>query len=440
MRETIFALASGAGRAGVAVIRLSGAQAIDIARNITGSEPTPRLASLRELRHGGRLLDRAIVIAFPQPSSFTGENVVELHVHGGAAVIDAVFDALAVLGARPAEAGEFTRRAFENGKLDLAEAEGLADLIDAETDGQRAQALRQLGGELSALYEDWRGRLLNILALLEAEIDFPDEAGVPDDLIARVAPEIEALHEALTEHLESADRGEAVRDGFTVVLLGAPNAGKSSLLNRLAQRDAAIVSDIPGTTRDAIEVRINLRGFLVMLVDTAGLRAQAADVIEEEGMRRARVRAGAADLTIHVLDGGRALPPQLAGLPASAGLIAVNKTDLGDDWARAELSGAIYPVSAKTGEGVESLVAAVAAEVEKRLSAREAPPLTRARHRQAASDAIVALSKASESLDRAAELAAEDIRLAARALGRLSGRVDVEDVLDVIFSSFCIGK
>ena len=462
----IFALASGAGRAGVAVIRISGAGAIAIAQRLTGGAAlAPRRARLTRLRDAaGVEIDRGLVLAFPAPASFTGEDVAEFHVHGGPAVIEGLFAALTEAGARPAEPGEFTRRAYQHGKLDLVQAEALADLIDAETTAQRRQALAQLDGELSAVYEDWRARLIDMLALLEAEIDFPDEADAPDAVADRLRPGLQALTAAMAAHLDDSARGERVREGFAIILIGAPNVGKSSLLNRMAGRPAAIVSDIPGTTRDMIEVRLNLGGYLVTVIDTAGLRdttetaegaiaaaAAASDAVEREGMRRARARAATADLRIGVVEAdadsdGERIEAQLAALDLGAGdLAVVNKIDL----AAAELNQTLttpgrkartIAVSAKTGEGADALLSAISEEVAARLARREAPALTRARHRRAVAEAAAALARAETALDQGAELAAEDIRLAARALGRLTGAVDVEEILGAIFAQFCIGK
>ncbi|MBK8543005.1 MAG: tRNA uridine-5-carboxymethylaminomethyl(34) synthesis GTPase MnmE [Caulobacteraceae bacterium] len=302
--DTIAALATGAGRAGVAVIRLSGPAAGSTLSALTARDlPKPRMATREAFcdPRTGVSLDDGLALWFPGPHSFTGEDVVELHIHGGPAVIAAVIDAaLSQPGVRPAEPGEYTRRAFENGKLDLAEAEGLADLVDAETEGQRRQALRQRRGALSAVYEGWRARLIEAAALIEAEIDFPDE-DLPGALAQRASPILQALANDMGQHLNDAHRGERIRDGFRIAIVGPPNAGKSSLLNALAQREAAIVSDIPGTTRDVVEVRLVLAGFPVWIADTAGLR-EAADAIEAEGVRRALARAEEADLRMAVVE------------------------------------------------------------------------------------------------------------------------------------------
>ncbi|MCR6644878.1 MAG: tRNA uridine-5-carboxymethylaminomethyl(34) synthesis GTPase MnmE [Terricaulis sp.] len=446
--ETIIALASGAGRAGVAVIRLSGPASAAVLEALSGAGlPGPRQASLRALsdpRSGGAL-DDALALWFPGPASFTGEDVAELHVHGGPAVIAAVIDAaLSVPGVRPAEPGEYTRRAFEHGKLDLAEAEGLADLVDAETEGQRAQALRQRRGALSGLYEGWRGRLIEAAALIEAEIDFPDE-DLPGALAQRAGPLLEALADDMARHLDDAHRGERVRDGFRIAIIGPPNAGKSSLLNTLARREAAIVSDIPGTTRDVVEVRLTLAGFPVWIADTAGLR-EAADAIEAEGVRRALARAEEADLRIGVVEAEAAIPGSVRAMLGPSDLLVRSKLDLlGPPASRQETrepagETPAVQVSAATGEGVAELEALLAARVADALGAEEAPALTRARHRRLVEAARAALLRAIPALDFGAELAAEDVRAASDQIGRLTGRIDVEDLLGEIFSSFCIGK
>ncbi|MEZ5994222.1 MAG: tRNA uridine-5-carboxymethylaminomethyl(34) synthesis GTPase MnmE [Hyphomonadaceae bacterium] len=435
---TIVALASGAGRAGVAVIRLSGPGAGAALCALSGRAlPKPRLATRTAFcaPQGGLSLDDGIALWFPGPASFTGEDVAELHVHGGPAVIEAVIGAcLSQPGVRPAEPGEFTRRAFENGKLDLAETEGLADLVDAETEGQRRQALRQRRGALSAVYERWRGRLIEAAALIEAEIDFPDE-DLPGALAQRAGPMLEELANDMGRHLDDAHRGERIRDGYRIAIIGPPNAGKSSLLNALAKREAAIVSHIPGTTRDVVEVRLVLGGFPVWIADTAGLR-EAADAIEAEGVRRALARAEEADLRIAVVEAGEAVPADLSASLRTGDLQVRSKSDL----RRSAREPGEQQVSAVTGEGVAELEALIAKRVTEALGREEAPALTRARHRRLVEEARAALARAMPALGLGAELAAEDVRAASAAIGRLTGRIDVEDLLDEIFSSFCIGK
>lgn len=406
---------------------------------LAGARPDPRDAALRSLRHDGGLIDRALVLWFPGPGSFTGEDVAEFHVHGGPAIIEAMIAAFTALGGRPAEPGEFTRRAFEHGKMDLTEAEGLADLIDAETEGQRLQALAQMSGALKQLYEAWRERLISILAAIEGEIDFPDEEDVPDALAATAGPPIDDLIAEMDAHLDDAHRGERVREGLSIAIIGAPNAGKSSLLNRLARREAAIVTDIPGTTRDIVEVRLVIAGFSVTLADTAGLR-ETAEIVESEGIRRALARAEEADIRIGVIDSTDVSRNQEPPLPLRNGDLAVlNKSDL----AQAEaltLPCRSIAVSARSGAGLDQVEAWLEDTVRSLLSAREAPALSRARHRRAATEGREALARGRSMLSRAPELAGEDVRLAIRAMESLTGRIDVEDVLDRVFSQFCIGK
>lgn len=406
---------------------------------LAGARPDPRDAALRSLSHDGRLIDRALVLWFPAPHSFTGEDIAEFHVHGGPAIIEAMIAAFTALGGRPAEPGEFTRRAFEHGKMDLTEAEGLADLIDAETEGQRLQALAQMSGALKQLYEAWRERLISILASIEGEIDFPDEEDVPDALAATAGPPIDDLIAEMDAHLDDAHRGERVREGLSIAIIGAPNAGKSSLLNRLARREAAIVTDIPGTTRDIVEVRLVIAGFPVTLADTAGLR-ETAEIVESEGIRRALARAEEADIRIGVIDSTDVSRNQESPLPLRDGDLAVlNKVDRTAP-PDLNLPCETLSVSAKTGTGLDAVEAWLEGTVRSLLSAREAPALSRARHRRAVTEGREALERGRTMLSRAPELAGEDVRLAIRAIESLTGRIDVEDVLDRVFSQFCIGK
>ncbi|VXC88715.1 tRNA modification GTPase MnmE [Oceanicaulis sp. 350] len=443
MIETIFALASAPGRAGVAVIRVSGPRTGDVLDAVAGlPRPKPRLAALRAFRSdSGAVIDQGLALWFEGPASFTGEDCAEFHVHGGSAVIEALADRLMALGARPAEAGEFTRRAFQNGKMDLTEAEGLADLIDAETEGQREQALSQMTGSLRSLYEDWREQLISVLAAIEGEVDFPDEEDVPDTLSDTAGPPLEALSQALAQHLDDGRRGERVREGFSIALIGEPNAGKSTLLNALARRDAAIVTDIPGTTRDVVEVRLVLGGFPVIIADTAGLR-DAADQVEAEGVKRALKRAESADLRLGVVDVSReTFPDKLLETLRPNDALILNKMDQGQTLHLSdELGMTRFKLCAKSGEGLPALEGWLERQVIERLSRREAPALSRARHRQAVERALDHLNAARGQLSRAPELAASDVHLAMRALESLTGRIDVEDVLDRVFSQFCIGK
>jgi tRNA modification GTPase len=404
---------------------------------LAGGLPPPRVAQRRRLvdPQSGDVLDDGLILWFPAPRSATGEDVAELHLHGSRAVLAAVMQALARLGLRLAEPGEFTRRAFLNGKLDLLQAEAIADLAAAETEAQRRQALRQLGGELGDVYRGWRDRLTRILAHLEAAIDFPDE-DLPPEIEDRLAGETDVLVAEIECHLADGHRGERLRDGIDVAILGPPNAGKSSLLNRIARRDVAITSPVPGTTRDVIEVAIDLGGYPIVLADTAGLR-DSADAIEQEGKRRAVQRAEQAEIRLFVFD--IAHPADAAGASAWPGadtILVANKIDLALA-ADTDLSPPALPVSALTGEGIDRLLTLLGERVAQTYRI-EAPVLTRARHRQALEEAAASLQRSfSAALP---ELRAEDLRLALRSLGRITGAVDVEDLLDVIFRDFCIGK
>jgi tRNA modification GTPase len=434
---TIFALASGAGRAAVALLRLSGPGTAGVVAALAGSLPPPRHASLRRLRdpRTAELLDQALVLWFPGPASYTGEDSAELHLHGGPAVIAGVAEALVAAGARPAEPGEFTRRAFLNGRMDLTAAEGIADLIAAETAAQRRQALRQAGGALATLYGGWAARLTALLARQEAFIEFEDE-DLPAGLDDAVALAGAALRAEIAAHLADAGRGERLREGLLVAILGAPNAGKSSLLNALAGREAAIVSARAGTTRDVVEVRLDLAGVPVTLADTAGLR-EAADEIEAEGVRRARRRAEEADLVIAVFATDRAPDAATLAWVTPGSLVLANKLDLAA--APAEIGGIVpLGISARTGAGLDALRARLAEEAAARAGLAAEATLTRPRHRAALAEAAGWLAE----LDTAPlpELRAEALRAALRAIGRITGRVGVEAVLDAVFGEFCIGK
>ena len=425
--DTIFALASARGKSGVAVVRISGPHSFRALRELTTAPKQARTAALRTLRAGDLVLDEAIVLTFPGPHSFTGEDVVELHLHGATATINAVLRALSALeGLRPADAGEFTRRALENERLDLAQVEGLSDLIEAETEAQRRQALRVLSGALGERAESWRSQLIRAAALLEATIDFGEYA-VPVD----VSPEVNALLVSVLADLTRVIAGvavaERIRDGFEVAIVGAPNVGKSSLLNALAGRDAAITSDIAGTTRDVIEVHMDLKGLPVTFLDTAGLRA-TQDHVEALGIERARHRADSADLRIMLLSDRNDIPP--IDLKADD-IVLVTKADIRENG----------DVSVVTGHGVDDLIQRVATVFEARAS--DSGVAIRDRHRTAMQSAFDSLMHAKASLASSPELAeiiAEDLRSAVRALDALVGRVDVEHILDEIFSSFCIGK
>jgi tRNA modification GTPase len=516
-RDTIYALSSGRPPAAIAVIRISGPRAGAALRALTGKLPAPRKAALARVRDpaSSALIDEALALWFPGPHSETGEDIAELQLHGGRAVIAAVLAALSrVEGLRPAEAGEFTRRAFENGKLDLTAVEGLADLVAAETEGQRRQALRQLQGALRLPAEAWREKLIKALALVEARIDFSDEADVPENLLAPALAMTRSLADEIAGALADGQRGERLREGLVVAIAGPPNAGKSTLLNRIAQREAAIVSPYAGTTRDVIEVHLDLGGWPVTLLDTAGIR-ETEDPVELEGVKRARARAEAADLVLWVVEAGSSIrhPEVLGAEPSLEGRrpgdrhpsraasrppqgddngqkspeksskepetwLIRNKIDLFKDakhsnepkrqnnqkneavsnptkslknMVKEELTHKNeqvitkneleYNISATTGEGFEALLAQLGHHAEGFLAGAESALVTRERHRRALEDALAALRRAQAPAAASHEdLLAEELRIASRALGRLTGRVDVEDILDVIFRDFCIGK
>jgi len=452
MADTIFALATAPGRAAVAVVRLSGPKAGAALDVLTvAAKRVERRAQLRTIHRPSdrTVLDKALVLWLPGPGSYTGEDSAELHLHGGPAVVDGVIDALLTLGLRLADPGEFTRRAFENGKLDLSQAEAVADLVDAETEGQRRQALAQLDGELARRHATWRDGLLQALSVVEAAVDFPDE-DVPEAVAAEAAPIIQRILSELDAALADGERGERVRDGFRVAIIGAPNAGKSSLLNALTGRSAAIVTNTPGTTRDVIEVPLNIAGYRVLLADTAGLR-DARNPIEAEGVRRARAWAASAGLRLLVVDAASQHSGwQDAVRQAQPGdLCILNKHDLrpgaaGRDaraWASAHgLS--VVDLSLVGIEGGSAMRALLEKRVVSALSGADFPAATQARHRKDLQSAHGHLTRALHALTQPAEieLAAEDVRLAARSLARIGGRIDAEDVLDRVFARFCIGK
>lgn len=515
VEDTIFALSSGQGRAGVAVIRVSGPRAKESLEALTAGGksnspkfPKPRVAGLRKLYDPitHELLDQALVLWFPAPRSFTGEDTVELHLHGSRAVIQGVTEALLNIDKhqnnddkndpnrgdiRPADRGEFTERAFGNGRMDLTEVEGLADLIAADTAAQRKQALRQMGGALRQTYEGWREELKLCLAHTEAVIDFgDDEHDVDEAAYDAIRPRASKLREEMRRHLADGNRGEVIRSGIRVAIVGPPNAGKSTLLNLLARRPAAIVSPIAGTTRDVVEVQLELAGLPVLVSDTAGIRAAAADPVEQEGIRRARAAAEQAQLTLIVLDASKELaaeelrslagvgpfpaeaPPQalaevVAAVKGDPGLLLlVNKRDAvvagsdveahlvgtavsaadGEVDAAVSMSSAFF-ISCATGEGVDGMLGGL----QRRLEAvfdqgtvdgdqNEIPVITRARHRMHVERCVMALTAFLEDRSLGLDTAAEELRIASTELGRITGAVDVEEVLDVIFRDFCIGK
>ena len=445
----IYALSSGPPPAGLAVVRLSGPDAGTLLQKIAGRLPQARMATRAAIRDftTDELVDDALVLWFPAPNSFTGEDVVEFHLHGGRAVVAALS---ALLSDQPdtgmAEPGEFTRRAFENGKLDLTQAEGIGDLVHAETEAQRRQALRQTEGALGAVYEGWRLALLRALAWMEADIDFSDDEDLPENLAQKVRPDLIRIRDEIQEHLSDNHRGERLREGIHVAIVGPPNAGKSSLFNELARRDAAIVSPVAGTTRDVIEVHLDLGGYPVVIADTAGLR-RTADSIEGEGVKRALKRAEQADFKIILLDGSYDAEPDEAtkGLVDENCFVVFNKADISkvtlDQEAVQDGTVKTRSISVKTGQGVRELLDDLGTEVAQRYALQAAPGITRQRHRDALEECLVCLQRFfSATNDSAPELAAEDVRLSARALGMITGRVDVESLLDIVFRDFCIGK
>ncbi len=439
--DTIFALSSGAGRAGVSVFRVSGPKTFALAKALSRKKlPTLRQVGLRQFYDvKGNVIDEGLLIIFAGPRSFTGEDSAELHTHGSPAVIEAMGKTFLDAGARQAQAGEFTRRAFENGKLDLTEAEGLADLIDAETEGQRRQALRQMQGGLKDIYEGWRSGLIDALAAIEGEIDFPDEQDVPDALSHAAFTPMETVIENMKKALADSDRGERVRGGIRIAIIGPPNAGKSTLLNRLAGRDAAIVSDEAGTTRDIIDIHLDIAGLPVSFSDTAGLR-ETKSSIEAEGVRRALLRSEDADLRIGVISAETAegLDTTILALQAGDFLLANKSEDKELNLSFDDL--AVRNISAKTGLGFESFMDDLTKVVEARFALTEQAGLTRVRHRDCTQRAIEALSRGQSNLVIAPELAGDDVRAALHAIKELAGEADIEAVLGAIFSRFCIGK
>ncbi|MGL3105626.1 tRNA uridine-5-carboxymethylaminomethyl(34) synthesis GTPase MnmE [Bradyrhizobium sp. BR 1432] len=446
--QTIFALSSGRPPSAIAMVRVSGPQAGVVLTTLTGTLPAPRQASRRLLRDGmGQPIDDAVVLWFPGPASATGEDVAEFHVHGGRAVLSALLASISdIPNARAAEPGEFTRRAFENGKLDLTEAEGLDDLIHADTDRQRRQALRQLQGLLGHRARDWRERIIEASALIEAGIDFSDEGDVPAELLAPAIKAIRALHGEIAEVLAAQGQAERLRDGLVVAIAGEPNVGKSTLMNQLARREVAIVSPHAGTTRDVIEVQLDLDGYPVTVIDTAGIR-ETDDPVEQEGVRRARARAEDADLVLWLVEGSQAIDPDAARSLWKAGegdrtggsiWIVRNKIDLGGVGEAGRRSE--FDISASRGDGIPQLVDAMVTFASEFFGTSEGALVTRARQRDLLRQAADSLRRSLELVEEGEELAAEELRAAAYALGRLLGRVDVEDVLGAIFQKFCIGK
>lgn len=435
--QTIYALSSGGLPAGVAVIRISGRSAFSVAGSLAGTLPAPRQAALKTIRtRNGLTIDRGLVLIFPGPASFTGEDCVEVHVHGGKAVVNALLAELATFdGCRLAEHGEFSRRALENGKMDLVEVEGLADLISAETEMQRRLALEHAAGGLSELYNGWADRLTRARALIEAELDFADEDDVPGSVSDMVWADMQRLHSELSDHLKGADLGEIIRDGLKVVIAGPPNAGKSSLMNALAKREVAIVTDIAGTTRDVLHIDLNIEGYAVKLYDTAGLR-ETDEIVEREGIRRALNTVADADLVLSLAEIGHG--PQL-DFPGFSGKIVTlgTKSDLHPGQGDGEYD---VLISSETGAGLPALHQFLRQDLQDRSESLSLALPSRLRHRMLLGESLAAVAAALASEDRGLDIRAEYLRRAAASLGRITGRVDVEDLLDVIFSEFCIGK
>lgn len=445
MSDTVYALASGQGRAGIAVIRVSGSSALESLRALSGRDDMkPRCTYLCKLIRpvSRETLDEAMIIPFTAPYSYTGEDVVEYHVHGGIAVIQGVISALSTFEHhRMAEPGEFTRRAFENGKMDLTKAEAVADLIHAETEAQKMQSLSQMGGALADIYDGWRISLTKILAYVEAELEFPDE-DLPDDIVEKITPKIDILRASIADHLDDNRRGERLRNGIHVAVIGAPNAGKSSLVNALVRRDVAIVSDIAGTTRDIIEAHLDIGGYPVILSDTAGLRPdqignEGHEKIEAAGIERALKIAKEADIRVILYDGTQETPDShsLELEQRENTLVVVNKVDQN---LKIKHPNASLKISVTENTGITAFLSALESMIKGLIGTSNAPALTQERHREALINCMTSLDRCLSA--PLPELCAEDLRLAIRDLGRITGRVDVEDLLDVVFRDFCIGK
>jgi len=435
-RDTIFALSSGPPPSGVAVIRISGPDIRFALETMTGVVPDARRAVLSDIRdRGGKIIDRGLIIYFPEPYSFTGEDCAEFQIHGGMAVIGAMLAALSSLpGLRSAEPGEFSRRAFDNGKMDLTAVEGLADLIAADTEAQRKMALDQSTGSLQEIYRRWRNELIRIRAMIEADFDFADEEDVPGSVAESIWTDVSGLRDEIGRHLNDARAGEIIRNGYRVAIIGEPNAGKSSLLNALTKRDVAIVSDEAGTTRDVLEVRLDLNGYSVILFDTAGIR-EGVGAVEEEGIRRAKAAAASADLVLELREPGS--EKELLGIDPDRHLLVASKSDLGRG---KTASGYDCEVSVRTDHGLDGLIEILNERVSSSTSSTSTVLPNRQRHREYLQGCLTALVEVLDHPDSPLEMRAEWLRVAGDMIGRLTGAIDTEDLLDVIFSEFCIGK
>ena len=442
-RDTIFALSSGAVPAGVAVVRLSGPKARMVMNQLIDSEPKPRFAALRYISHpkSGDVIDQALVLFFPGEKSFTGEDSVEFQLHGGRAVVKAMLALLETFdGCRMAEAGEFARRAFENGKFDLTAIEGLADLIHAETENQRKQAMRQASGAHKSVIDGWREILLYARSMIEAELDFSDEEDVPGAVSDVIWPKLQMLKGEMESHLANADRGERLRNGLTVVLAGHPNAGKSSLLNWFAKRDVAIVTEEAGTTRDLLELHLDIAGYPVTLIDTAGLR-ESDNIVEREGIRRALEKSEHADLLIEVVDASK-VDARVELSSQAKRLVLFNKQDrIGSEMNTGLTEGEYsFSVSVKTGEGMDRFYDSFVKQISESFYGAEDVLITRKRHESYLLACVDNVDKSIMSSESPLEIRSEYLRMAGDELGKITGRIDVEDMLGVIFSQFCVGK
>lgn len=442
INQTIYALSTVYGKSGVAVIRISGEEAIKVIKNLTDiniDKIKPRHAYFSNVKDlDGNILDKSLIIYFKSPNSFTGEDIVELHIHGSKAVTSSVLECLSKInGLRLAEPGEFSKRAFYNNKMDLTEAEGLADLIDAETSEQQKYAIRQMEGSLKNLYEGWRNTLLSVMAHIEAYIDFPDE-DLPSDIIDNIQNTVFKIKEDISKHLSDGNIGERLRDGFRVVILGEPNAGKSSLLNSIAKREAVIVSDIAGTTRDAIDIHIDINGYPVIFTDTAGLR-NTDEQIEQKGIEIAYKKAEDADIVVCLFDSLKNIPQEFENVKENKKIYVANKIDKLSDEQKIGISNKGYLlISAKHNKGIDALLQTISSKIKDRFTSSSGVLITRQRYREALYNTINYLSEF--SFDKEIELSAEDIRLACREIGKITGRIEVDEILDKIFGSFCIGK